>query len=287
MSETDEENPQPEVSSKPPIEAKIRDWLDTQGTILELTVASKFLAVLGPNTYAHNVYHARHYRERDPLTLEDKFREIDVVVQATPIFTQTTHLTLLLILECKSKKNFPWVFYRSSEHTDDFTDYEDAFVVMRNRDFSSRAIVGLRDISIFNIQGIPYSTSGAAALTKEADKLKGDSRNGGGDFRNGVRDSILQVLSATDGISKEVGLNSKRLMAAILVPIVVTKAPMFTVTLDDSGAPKIESTFRELVVTRSKLDAESLKYVWVIHESQIDDICSEFAASLPRISLNL
>lgn len=280
MLEANEQNPPTEGSSVPTLEEKIRRWLDTEGTILELTVASKFQAVLGRNGYTHAVQHARHYRDKDPLTLEDNFREIDVVVQAIAVHTPRTVLSLWLILECKSRTNYPWVFYRSSELTSDFNSYKNAFAVMSNREFSLEAIVGLRDVSIFKIDGIPYSTGGTTAIFKGSDGLAGDSRNG-------VRDAILQVLSATHGLSQDVGLESEGLIATILVPIVVTKAPMFTVTLDESGAPKIESTLRELVITRSKLDGGSLKYVWVIHESQIDNLCTEFAASLPHISLNL
>jgi hypothetical protein len=287
MTENTEQIPQLEVVSETSMEAKIKGWLDNQGTILELAVASKFQAALGRDTYTNSVYHGRHYRDTDPLTLEDKFREIDVVVHATPVFTPTTNLSLWLILECKSRTKHPWIFYRSSERTQTYAKYEDVFMVMSNRAFNSRGILGLRGVSIFNIEGIPFSTGGVAALTRENDELPGDSRNAVRDSRNAVRDSILQVLSATKGISLEVGMDAEGLTASILVPIVVTKTSMFTVTLDEAGAPKIESTLRELVVTRSKLDDGNLKYVWVIHESQIDELVSEFATCLPNIDLNL
>ncbi|MBI3429563.1 MAG: hypothetical protein HY050_05830, partial [Actinobacteria bacterium] len=134
MTEHDEQSAQPDVTSEPSTETKIKGWLDTQGTVLELTVASKFQTALGPDTIRSSVFHGRHYRDKDPLTSEDKFREIDVVVRATPIIRPNSTLTLWLILECKSRTKHPWVFYRSSELTDAYIKYEDAFVVLSNRE---------------------------------------------------------------------------------------------------------------------------------------------------------
>lgn len=274
---------QPDSSPAPVMEAKIASWLQTQGVILELTVASKFQSALGPNTPLKRVIHGRQYRDKDPLTSEEKYRETDVVVIATPITPPRATLSIWLIIECKAKPNQPWVFYRSSSPTHQGTRYEDAFVVRSNQDFDTQSILGLHGVSIFQIDQVPYSTGGVAALIKENDDPSSGSRNAANDSRNPVRDSILQVLSTTFGISQEVGLIHEGLIASILVPIVVTTAPMYTVALDDTGAPKVEETFRELVVTRSKLDGGNLKYVWVIHESQIDTLSSEFAACLPFV----
>lgn len=279
---------------------KIMKWLETQGTILELTVARKFLEALGGNSYERNVSHGRYYRDRDPITSENKFREIDVVVRTTPITRPSLSFSIWLILECKSRDKHPWIFYRSSELTRYSIRFEDAFLIMKNCDFDSAAIAGLRDVSIFKIGGSPFSTGGVAALLKAKDEAtptprdekSEDSRNRVRDeksenSRNGVRDAILQVLSATEGISSEVGLDMEGLITAILVPIVVTKAPMFAVTLDDSGNPRLEMITRELVITRSSLDDGKLKYVWVVHESEIDALSREFAGCLPHIELHI
>ena len=267
---------------------KIMRWLETQGTILELTVARKFQEALGRNSYARNVSHGRYYLDRDPITSEDKFREIDVVVRATPIIRPSLSLSIWLILECKSRIKHPWIFYRSSELTSYSIKFEEAFLIKKNRDFDSGAIVGLRDVSIFKITRSPFSIGGVAALSKETDEASPAPHGGiSNDSRNGVRDAILQVLSATEGISSEVGLDMDGLITAILVPIVVTKAPMFAVTLDDSGEPRLEPISRELVITRSSLNDGNLKYVWVIHESEIDGLSAEFAECLPYIELHM
>lgn len=226
MTVSDEQNARAEPSQKAVVEDKIMDWLETQGTILELTVASKFQKHLGFNSYARNVSHGRLYRTKDPITAEDKFREIDVVVRTTPITNVNQSLSIWLIFECKSRIKHPWIFYRSSESTNFGTKYEDAFLVLSNTKFDSKAIGGLHDVSLFNIERAPFSTGGVAALTKDFQEPTDSSRNSStNDSRNGVREAILQVLSATEGVSKEIGLVSEGLIAAILVPIVVTRHP--------------------------------------------------------------
>ena len=111
-----------EVSSEIELEARILDRLNKQGVILELTVARNFQRILGPNRFDSNIYHSRHYRDIDPRTAEVKFREIDVVVHVTPIYNPHLSLSLWLILECKSKMTSPWVFFRSSERTNDYIE---------------------------------------------------------------------------------------------------------------------------------------------------------------------
>jgi len=270
---------QPESSSSElSLPKKIENWLDSQGVTLELSVASKFKVALANNRMSA-VFHGRIYRDRDPDTSLEKFREIDIVVRSTPLITPAMDLSLWLILECKSSDKYPWVFFRSSDLTDSAQKYEDAFLVKKNRQFNSSAIIGLRQSPIFNIAGVPFSTGGISAFSKEKSEVENESRN----F---VREAILQVLSATKGVSQDSNPVSEGIAASIFVPVIITKSPMFIVNLNEAGELQIESVVRELVVTRSRLNEYGRNSVWVIHENEIDKVVSEFTSSLSHISYN-
>jgi hypothetical protein len=257
---------------------KIKNWLDAQGVTLELSVASKFEVAL-TKTPLTAVFHGRIYRDRDPATSVDKFREIDVVVRSTPLMTPIIDLTLWLIMECKSSDKYPWVFYRSSDLSHYATKFEDAFIVKRNQDFKSDALLGLRNVPIFNIAGVPYSTGGISVFSKD----KSDSES---ESRNFVREAILQVQSAANGVSQDSINRSEHISASIFVPIVITKSPMFKVNLSEAGEVQIEGIQRELVLTRSRLNDGAINNVWVIHESEVDTVVSEFTSALSNISFN-
>jgi hypothetical protein len=74
-----------------------------------------------------------------------------------------------------------------------------------------------------------------------------------------------------------------RFGAAIIVPVVVTSAPMFAITLLADGSYSVSETKREMMVGRYSPRDEFTRAVWVINEDFITGFVSEFAETAARI----
>lgn len=260
------------VSEKAPSEGNssqvaVSAWLANHGVILEMKVASDFRRYL-PQSIDTTVTHGRMYLDED---LEEKLRESDIVVHVNKHFGVNSILTLWLIIECKSSVKGQWVFYRSDERTPYSQTYDNLFVSKTNQDFNFSNLGGMRSIPIFNVENQPFSYSVITAFTGE---------NEGKDQRNPARDAILQVLSAAKGVGLDSILPEDRQSAVLFLPIVITRADMFSVELLENGEIRVEPTNRELVINRYKSLDGTLDAIWVIHESQIENVIREFSEGL-------
>lgn len=254
-------------------QSAVTSWLENNGVLLEMKVASDFRRHLA-TIPLKDISHGRIYLDEED---GEKLRESDVVVHVDLILNSNISLVLWLIIECKSSLKGKWVFYRSDHLTHYSEKYNDLFLTRSTDDFNFQRLGGLSSIPIFNLANKPFSYGVVTALT-------GDNENR--DKRNLARDAILQVLSATKGVSLDSILPQDRKAAAVFLPMVVTKSEMFSARLLDTGEIGVEPTYRELVINRYKSLNGILDAIWVIHESQIEAVIQEFASELRNFFYN-
>lgn len=254
-------------------QSAVTSWLANNGVLLEMKVASDFRRHLTTIPFK-DISHGRIYLDEES---GEKLRESDVVVHVDLILNSNISLVLWLIIECKSSLKGKWVFYRSDDLTHYSEKYNDLFLTRSTDDFNFQSLGGLSSIPIFDLAHKPFSYSVVTAFTGE---------NENKDKRNLARDAILQVLSATKGVSLDSILPQDRKAAAVFLPMVVTKSEMFSARLLDTGEISVEPTYRELVINRYKSLDGTLDAIWVIHESQIEAVIQEFASELRNFFYN-
>jgi hypothetical protein len=86
--------------------------------------------------------------------------------------------------------------------------------------------------------------------------------------KNEALDAVYQVLSATDGVAQDLARDQLHWTAEIFVPVVVTSAPLFQVTLINDGTYKVDEMTWALLRTRRTSGVE--RAIWVLHESNLD-----------------
>ena len=231
-----------------------------------MRVAAVFRRALASTGLRWDVDHGRTYVVRDPSTGAAQRRTIDVVVRATRHTPSRASLSLWLVMQCKSSMTDPWVFFRSSEPrgmpaqavTD--TGWE-----VRGSDGLDLAHLGGWS-SHSLISGNVPSCYALVSTTNDYSA------------KNKARDAVLQTLSAVRGMAKDVPVNRDPTTAAILVPVVVTAAPMFAVGLSHGGGYAVEPSTRELLVGRFEVDDEETRSTWAVHESGVAELTREFVA---------
>jgi hypothetical protein len=99
----------------------------------------------------------------------------------------------------------------------------------------------------------------------------------GGNQRNHARDALLQASSAVLGVAEDVHTEHDHTTAVILMPVVVTAAPLFAVSLADDGTPHAQRTTHEVITARFGGDDEDARQVWVVSSDWLDDLVREFS----------
>ena len=243
---------------------RVEKWLEKHGVTLEMNVARALRAQLGTSHLNWDVDLGRHYIDDDPETGRAKLRECDVVIRATKGHHGQAWLSTWLTIECKSSKADPWVFYRASDHIDAWAQTLSATA------WSVRVGQGLHEKNIAGWGGntlVMATTRNCYAAASTSDPHKDQSRP------NHARDAMMQAISASRGVTLDIPAEDNT--AAIVIPVVVTAAPMFAVELTDNGHTVTETT-REVVQVRFAPGDDELSKVWVVHSSEVDALAHDF-----------
>lgn len=250
----------------------MKSWIEEHGVALEMKVAGAFRSRTGNGLSFSSVDHGRTYISIDPSSGAQKIREIDVVVKRTKITMGDVWITVWLIIECKSSKAYPWVLYRDSAQ---FTGHRyDPFGSLWGLKFDE-------NVNPLNIGGFSSSEIlagyGVVSCYSVTTASPTDNR---GNQRNSFREAVLQVLSAVKGVTEDALLDDYHKQIHVFIPIVVTSAPMFSITLALDGTYSISETDRALF--HGRIDSENAEpnSVWVITESNLDQFADEILTSL-------
>lgn len=230
-----------------------------------MDVARAFRAQLDRNpNLSSDLDLGRHYIDYDPETAAVKLRERDVVVRATKSHHGRAWMSAWLSIECKSSKADPWVFYRASGRIDLWpkTLAETAWTLVVGNGLAQGEITGWPGNQL--ITATVNNCYGAASTS---------DRTQNGNRPNHARDAIMQAISASRGVARDIPDEDNA--AAIVIPVVVTAAPMVAVELTAEGHKLIDTT-REVVSIRYAPGDDVLSKAWVVHESEVGALATDF-----------
>lgn len=233
-----------------------------------MKVAGAFRRQLATPGIWSNVDHSRDYVGKKPVTGEAILRETDVVVRMTKQTINDVWISLWLIAECKSSSKDPWVLFRGSwdSQLSPLRAFEDGWEIRKSEGLDLAKLEGWTGTRLLNSTHLQYCYS--AASTSE---------------RNYARDAILEVLSAVEGVADDTPITSDHLTAAIFVPVVITSAPLFAVTLQQDGNYEVKPTTRELLVGRFTAENQVPRAVWIVSGAEVDDFAIEYTQALTHL----
>lgn len=237
----------------------ILDWLETSGRTLELRTGRAFrTAKAGP------VRMSFEYTDTKTGTV----REGDVLAEFRWTGPENLPCSITAVVECKSSRKKPWVAFYERQLS--FPTSLSKVVAYAHAPFQG-GLEGLDsvylDVDIFNERDMASSI--ASAFGK--DPNSNDSSE-----PNSASDAVRQVLSATSAMRKkyvESFHTDKR--GLVLVPMVVTAAPLFKCRLDAAGEVELEEV--EQLVVEAPWEGDTARVI-VLHETELPVIAAQLRA---------
>ena len=216
---------------------KIADWLKTQGYPLEMEVAHIFKGA------GFDVSSSEYYVDPE----EQKPREIDVLASlSTQIHGLLFQVTY--VVECKSPKEAPWVCFRSNANPP--RDPKVGFLVRIATREGRRALIELSvnpDVTTSHLLQLPEQHAyGVTNALREGNK---DAPYGALRGATGAARALVAYSDKAQTPPEPIGY------VGILFPLVVTRAPLFTASLDSGGELKLQAVDQETVL-RTGFDTE-------------------------------
>lgn len=232
----------------------VRAWLESSGTALELRTARAFRRV------SREVHHSRYYVADDGKTLRES--DVIAVVRGDP-----GSVILNFVIECKSVDK-PWVLYERDRMKFGRRD-EDIIETLEVREVAGATVGDLN-----RLYAAPLLHANELGAYQIADTYSKDNS----DAYNAVR----QVMDGVDGLARD--LRPRDVPAVfIFVPVLVTTAPLFKVSLDDEGEPSVEAVDRMLLTARQRTDDQP-RSIWVLRESALESFVDDALESANAVT---
>jgi hypothetical protein len=237
------------------------------------------------------VNHARYYIDRD-VGGEQKMREIDVVAEVEPAegATDAPSAMLYIAVECKTTNRGPWALFLDAPPSRTEANFLGHFPYYAYRAVVDSACEAATPGSILApVQRPAYQVvdTGKPDLDR---KQKSDQD------RNTAWDAVRQVLDAAAALRFEhrARLAGKTPGVGLIVPVIVTAAPLVAVWLDQTGDVEVEEVERMPLLAGTRQVATDMRgrpavarlsrsALWVVHEDDVD----QFAADSVRAGRSL
>ena len=232
-----------------PIEAKLTEWLETQGYPLEMKVALEFEKA-GLGTSISSFY-------RDPKSGD--VREIDVLAYRYDS-RPDIDIRVLFVIECKSSRDHPWVFFASGPGNPLERTVRTIFTVASK---TGRQLIN-------RIRRKPEASQIPLFL-----KVERPSYGGTQAFTSGkdvVYGALMSVLNATFArLNQSEEQSTQWPLIEIVFPLIVTDAPLFEYSLTSEGRPSLREVSETVLVWKNPSFGRNLSVVSVVSSSAIDD----------------
>jgi hypothetical protein len=244
------------------------NWLTTNGIGLELQVAGAFKRKYSSDRFWTDIQHSYQYLDSSKEDSQLVLRETDVVITKSKRLYNDLLITVRLVIECKHGAGIPIVLYRESTQLPKFNfDPLNYLWECRTTD----------NIDTKNIAGVTQNGLFGAGLDKTCYSINTIFPDGKSNTKSSAQNSIKQLVSGLAGVSEQTIQDpiAKRSIQ-ILIPILMTKSPIYTLELGDAGnIIKNEST-RELLIWRTKPSVEDSQGFWVMHFEALDGLIEDF-----------
>jgi hypothetical protein len=232
-----------EQTSAQSLHDDVLQWVQREGYPLEMTVANAFYGS-GPVF----VEQSKYYQD---VTTGD-VREADVVAIYSGILPGEegkAWLTAYVVAECKGGSS-PWITFRQHESKDEY-----------DKDIALRMLpaVGIDHERFGRIMRHAVNADPKLLTARwrpgYAITEKRTSGKGGIDK---AYEAVRQAASAVAGILAETSTHQSDnpALAAVAIPVVVTRGPLFNCQLDENGELSLEQVERSAVVVRASARSE-------------------------------
>lgn len=242
--------------------ARVDSWLDTAGAALELRT-ERALARVGFATR-----HSSYYD--DPVTA--KAREVDVVASQQGWTSRGGH-SLDIVVECKSSADYPWALFETRNSLNEALTDLMATRLVRGvgpgaRELRPPPAVGL-DCPLLAPFGVTVAYSAKATASKV----------------DVVHQAVGQVLSAATAVADAAAKGRAKEARpestfVLVVPVLVTAAPLFAVRLANDGTVARRRVDHALLLVREGRPASaSPAGVWLWDADALDELAAAAEAT--------
>lgn len=189
---------------------RMLSWLEQSGRALETRVSRSFR-----RSGANSVVQSSLYR--DPLT--EQAREIDVTASFEWTAPRNTSCSVTAVIECKSGRKQPWIAMQDARSIGRVTKLENWVFAAFFPDTRIEAEVNEAWLGL-----PPFDDPSVASHVLTAFR----------DDVNPAGDAVRQVLSASEALRTQ-HLQSSQRVGLVVLPIVVTAAPLWSCVMSDQG----------------------------------------------------
>ncbi len=235
---------------------QVRKWLDRSGARLEMQVAHQLW-----RAGALDVSQGRTYPADQS---ETGLRETDVVAHFRTRMPQRA-VEVVLVIECKSDRRFPWAV---------LTQDRNAGGMLAPRDGAILDVLDVAGEGLGRLEGThrvpllhPVDVPQAYAITTAAAAGQAKER------QDHAWNACRQASSAARALRDDLGPVSGELLR-IMVPVVVTAAPLVQLYLDEQGDEQMSVIPRALLMSRL-LPGDRVQAVYVLNDASLDQLASD------------
>lgn len=216
-----------------PLEQKITNWLDTQGYPLEMRVAQAFQSADA------RVIQSEYYVDGT----SGETREIDVVASWQDDIDDIL-VRVLLVIECKTSKDKPWILFVSDK----------ARLAPPAR-VAQRAVSGLGRVALRKLsQEKTVQALSLFQLPKHPGYSLTQAFTSGNDVCYSAATSVANAAAASASEPDSQKTRLRRLdILEIIFPVVVTEARLFAASLDESLALSVREEKSGVLLWRNPL----------------------------------
>jgi hypothetical protein len=244
------------------------NWLSKNGVGLELHVAGAFKKKFSSDHYWTDIQHSYQYLDSKKEDGELVLRETDVVITKSKRLYNNLLITVRLVIECKHGAGIPIVLYKESSQLPkfNFDPLEDLWECKKTESINTKNISGVAENALFagQVKKTCYSINTIYPEGKSNPKIN-------------VQNSIRQLASGLEGVlDQTVNDPMASNSVQILIPILMTKSPIFTLELANDGQIIKNHSIRELLIWRTKASGEGSQGFWVMHYDALDGLIEDF-----------
>jgi len=243
-------------------------WLTSNGIGLELQVAGAFRKKYAKDQVWTQIQHSYQYHIPRSEDNQSFFRETDVVITKSKRLQNDLLVTVRLVIECKHGAGTPIVLYKEYSQVPyfDFNSLDELWVCSKSPDIDTKNLFGVNENNLLS-----------GGNNKACYSINSVYLNGKNNSKFDAQNSIKQLASGLAGVLEQTihdPMSKSNLQ--ILIPILLTKSPIYTLELDEEGNIKRETSKRELLVWRTNPNQERSQGFWVIHFDALDELIEDY-----------
>lgn len=237
-------------------EEQVRKWLDRSGARLEMRVAHRLWSA-----GALDVSQGRTYPADQS---ETGLRETDVVAHFRTRMPRRP-VEVVLVVECKNDKRFPWVVLTQDRGARGMLSNRDGAILdaLEVAGEGVDRLEGTHRVPLLHPVDVPQAYAVTTAAAGESPKERQDH----------AWNACRQASSAARALKDDLGPVRGELLR-ILVPVVVTAAPLVQLYLDEQGDEQLSVIPRALLMSRL-LPGDRVQAVYVVNDGSLDQLASD------------